>query len=204
MRRRFGCGEAGRRLREARPAPVVRRYRPARLAPDYLRAGLGLVAAGLPLWAFDLPGVVRVVFACLMVLFGGYAIDVARRQRSRVEMRETGLVIHPAGTRIDWSGLTRLRLAYFALRRDGKQGWLELRLDSGPRRVRVDSRLEGFGELVERAMSAARARDLALDPATLANYASLGSRPPPPVGVGRPAAPAARPGSGRRDGGPGR
>ena len=204
MRRRPACGEAGGPLREAPPAPVVRRYRPARLAPDYLRAGLGLAVAGLPLWAFDLPGVVRVVFACLMVLFGGYAIDVARRQRSRVEMREGGLVIHPAGTRIDWSGLTRLRLAYFALRRDGKQGWLELRLDSGPRRVRVDSRLEGFGELVDRAMSAARARDLALDPATLANYASLRSPPPPPAGAGTPAASAARPGSGRRDGEPGR
>ena len=172
---------------------MIHRYRPARLAPDYLRAGLGLAAAGLPLWAFDLPGVVRVVFACLMVLFGVYAIDVARRQRSRVETREGGLVIHPAGTRVEWSGLTGLQLAYFALRRDGKQGWMELRLDSGPRRVRIDSRLEGFCELVDRAMSAARARALRLDPATLANYASLGSRPRPPADADPPAA-----GGGRR------
>ena len=175
---------------------MIRRYRPARLAPDYLRAGLGLAAAGLPLWAFELPGVVRAVFACLMVLFGAYAIDVARRQRSRVEVGEGGVVIHPAGTRIDWSGLTGLRLVHFALRRDGKQGWMELRLDSGRRRVRVDSRLEGFGELVDRAMSAARARELALDPVTLANYAGLGARPPADAASG--------PGSGRGAGEPGR
>ena len=109
---------------------MIHRYPLARMAPDYLRAGLGLVVAGLPLWAFELPAVVRIVFACLMVLFGMYAFDALRRQRSRVETTESALVMYPAGTRIDWNGLTRLRLAAFALRRDGKQGWMELRLDS--------------------------------------------------------------------------
>ena len=172
------------------------------MAPDYLRAGLGLVVAGLPLWAFELPAVMRIVFACLMVLFGMYAFDALRRQRSRVETTESALVMYPAGTRIDWNGLTRLRLAAFALRRDGKQGWMELRLDSGRRRIRVDSRLEGFGEVAERARSAACAQGLALDPATIANFAALTSRPEPRAGGDAPGAP--DPDSrGRRGTGPG-
>ncbi len=153
------------------------RYPLAKLAPDYLRAGVGIAVVGLPLATMELPGVVRAVLACLMVLFVAFAVQNLLQHRNRVEMTETTLVMRPTGTRIDWQGLTRLRLAWFTVRRGGSKGWMELELRAGRSRVRIDSRLDGFDEVVHRAAEAARERGLDLDPVTLANLRTLGLVP---------------------------
>lgn len=156
---------------------VIYRYPLAKLAPDYLRAAVGLAVVGLPLATMEVPGVVRIVLACLMVLFAAFALQNLFQHLCRVEMTETTLVMHPLGTRIDWKALTRLRLAWFTVRRGGSKGWMELKLRAGRSRVRIDSRLEGFDEIAHRAVAAARDRDLDLDPVTLANMRTLGLAP---------------------------
>ena len=55
---------------------------------------------------------------------------------------------------------------------------MQLELRGGGATVRLDSRIEGFGEIVRRAALAAAARGLPLSAATLANLESLGIRSP--------------------------
>ena len=156
---------------------MIYRYPPAKLAPDYLRAGVGLAVVGLPLATMELPGVVRIVLACLVVLFGGFALQNLLQQLCRVEMTETSLVMHPWGVRVDWRAMTRMRLAWFTVRRGSSKGWMELRLRAGRSRVRLDSRLDGFDEVARRAVAAALDRGLDLDPVTLVNMRTLGFVP---------------------------
>ena len=152
---------------------MMYRYPPAKLAPDYVRAGVGIAVVGLPLVTMELPGVVYAVLACLTVLFAAFALQNLLQQLCRVEMSESTLVMRPWDTRIHWHELTRLRLAWFTVRRGGKQGWMELKLRSGRTRIRLDSRLDGFDEVMRRAVNAANEQGLDLDPVTLANLRTL-------------------------------
>jgi hypothetical protein len=49
-----------------------------------------------------------------------------------------------------------------------------LSLFDGRRRLQVDSRLAGFGDVAAGAAGAARANGLRLEPATIANFEALG------------------------------
>src|SRR5712675_563466 len=69
-------------------------------------------------------------------------------------------------TSIWWSKLDRMKVSYFSTRRDGRGGWMQLELRAGWSSLRVDSRIEGFSELVVAAAKAAEMRCLSLDPAT--------------------------------------
>ncbi|TMJ45809.1 MAG: hypothetical protein E6G90_15455 [Alphaproteobacteria bacterium] len=53
---------------------------------------------------------------------------------------------------------------------------MQLDLRSGRSRIRLDSRITGFAELVETSARAAEARGLTLNAATSANLAALGLR----------------------------
>ena len=161
------------------------RYPLAKLAPDYLRAGVGIAVVGLPLATMELPGVVSAVLACLLVLFLAFALQNLLQHFCRVEMTDTALVVRPWGTRIDWCELTRLRLAWFTVRRGGKQGWMELKMRAGRSRMRLDSRLDGFDQVACRAVAAAHDRGLDLDPVTLANLRTLDLAPDSALEPGR-------------------
>ena len=158
-------------------SPMTYRYPAAKLVPDYLRAGAGLAVVILPLVTLDVPGAVRIVLACLALLFAAFAVQNLLQHSSRVEMSESALVVRPRGRRIQWDALTRLRLAWFSVRRGGPKGWMELKLDAGRTRVRIDSRLDGFEDVAQRAVAAARERELDFDPVTRANLRTLGLCP---------------------------
>ena len=85
-------------------------------------------------------------------------------------MQSSGLL----QTSIRWSKLDRMKLSYYSTRRDGRGGWMQLKLGAGWSTLRVDSRIEGFSELVSASAKAAEMRGLSLDPATLANLQALG------------------------------
>jgi hypothetical protein len=73
-----------------------------------------------------------------------------------------------------WSKLDRMKLSYYSTRRDGRGGWMQLKLRAGWSTLRVDSRVQGFSELVIASAKAAEIRGLPLDPATSANLQALG------------------------------
>ena len=81
-------------------------------------------------------------------------------------------LVDRAQRRLTWDQLERLRLRWFGSRRQGK-GWLELELAGGGQRLVLSSALEGFDRVVAAAVAAARANDVALEPATSANIEAL-------------------------------
>ena len=106
------------------------------------------------------------------------------RHGTILEVGETGL--RAVGLRrvtIPWAALDRMKLAYYSTRRDRKAGWMQLQLGAGPARLTIDSRLDGFEQLVRHATIAAASRNLDLSEATAANLQALHIRVPDARGL---------------------
>jgi hypothetical protein len=141
---------------------------------DYARAAAGLLPIVAIVAIAPVGAVEATVLGGFAALFAVFGIRTALRHGSRLELTEgilrvSGLV----RTSISLRELDRLKLAYYSTRRDGRDGWMQLELRSGSSTLRLDSRLEGFANLVEASARAAEARGLSLNAATLANLRTL-------------------------------
>lgn len=163
----------------------LHRYPSSALVADWLRAGIGLAATVLPLLLLDLHWAVALAFGIGAAMFAAFSLRTWQRQRTAIETTETGVAERgPFGSAAAWSDLASLRLRYFSTRRDRKGGWMHLTLRGrSGRPVRIESTLAGFDGIVERAVEAARANGLALDPATEDNLVALGVDAGDPAGV---------------------
>jgi hypothetical protein len=145
------------------------------LVGDYCRAALGLAIVVTPLLLVPLAPAVTALFAALAALFLLFGARTVLRQLERVEVSDSGIArLGPIKRRIDWQSLDGLKLAYYATRRDGGNGWMQLALAGSGSRVTLDSRIDGFAAIAARAARAAAERGLALAPSTAANLAALG------------------------------
>jgi hypothetical protein len=154
-------------------------YPSSAMIGDYLRAVAGFVPAAVILALAPVGAVAAAILGGLAALFSVFGIRTALRHGTRVEMTETGLsAAGPIAAAIRWAELDRMKLAYYSTRRDRRDGWMQLELRAGWSRIRLDSRIDGFAELVERAARAAAARRLVLSAATVANLETLGIRLP--------------------------
>lgn len=160
------------------------RYPWQAMVPDYARAAVGIACTATPLALMELPGWVSAVLAFLTVIFVFFGVQAGLRHATRILVSARDIRALPMGTKLDWDRLTRLRLAYFSVRRDGRRGWMELKLKSGRRTLRVDSRLDGFNEVVRQAAGAASQACIRLEASTLSNLATLGIRIAPENGAG--------------------
>lgn len=150
-------------------------YPTATLVGDYGRAALGLVLVAFPLATVPLAPWVTALLAGLAALFGVFALRTATRHASRISLDESGIAAAgPFPTRIDWDALEEVKLAFYATKRDGSNGWLQLKLKARGRRLAVDSRIENFEAILRAAAAAARARGLEVSRATAANFAAFG------------------------------
>jgi hypothetical protein len=150
-------------------------YPAAALAGDYLRAAAGFVPTAAVLLTVPVGFVGGLVLGGLAALFGAFGLVTALRHLTPIERTESGLVAGgPWRRAIRWDALDRMKLAYYATARDRKHGWLQLELGAGAARLRVDSRIGGFSELVACAADAAGSRGLHLSEATLTNLEALG------------------------------
>lgn len=146
---------------------------------DYLRAAAGLAPTAAILAFAPLGAVGAAILGGLAALFAVFGLRTALRHRTRIEMTETGLSASgPLGVTIRWAELDRIKLAYYSTRRDHRDGWMQLELRAGAAVLRLDSRIDGFAPLVERAALAAAARRLVPSAATAANLEALGIEPP--------------------------
>jgi len=150
-------------------------YPPSALVGDYLRAAVGFfpIIAVLGIEPVGIVGATTLGgFAALFAVFG---IRTALRHCTFIEVTEAAL--QSSGlwrTSISWSKLDRMKLSYYSTRRDGRGGWMQLKLGAGRSTLRIDSRVEGFSELAIASAKAADARGLSLDPATSVNLQALG------------------------------
>jgi hypothetical protein len=153
-------------------------YPSSAMVGDYLRAAAGFVPVAAILATTSVGAVSGTILGGFALLFSVFGIRTALRHGTRVEMTEEGLrASGPLGRAIAWDQLDGLKLAYYSTRRDRRDGWMQLELRAGPSTLRMDSRIDGFNEVVARAARAGEARGLALDPATAANLEALGLRP---------------------------
>lgn len=156
----------------------LHRYPPRSLLPDYGRGFAGVALSGGALALTAAAPYPAMLFGGLTGLFVLFTIRTAMRHRQRIEMSEEGIGTVGGGRRaLAWSALDDVRLRHYATRRGrggAGTGWMTLTLGAGTRHLAVESSVEGFQAIVERAARAAHANRLALTPATAANFAALG------------------------------
>jgi hypothetical protein len=161
------------------------RYQPKGVYSDYARAGVGVLIVATPLVAFDANPWVAGILLGLTVLFVLFGARTLVRHRTRIELTDSRLVCEAAGrAEILWDKLDRIKLAYYATKRDRTGGWMQLTVWGNGKKVTVDSDLQEFPAIVAAAMRAAQAKSLSFDPATEANLSHLGLLPARGAGPG--------------------
>jgi len=150
------------------------RYPWRAMLPDYVRALLGIACTITPLILMQASPLVAAVLIFLAAIFTLFALQAMLRHATHIRVSEEAICAWPLGARLAWNSLSRVKLAYFTVRRDGRDGWMELKMQSGNDSLRIDSRLQGFSEVVRQAAAAASHACLQLDPSTISNLHTLG------------------------------
>ena len=152
------------------------RYPRETLWADYLRAGAGVLLCGAPLLLLEVNRWLAGFLLAGFVLFALFLARTLLRHRTRYVLGPDTLCADgPAGSLVEWARLDRLKLSYFSTKRDRSGGWMQLSVGSvGGRLVKVDSSLDGFHDIVERAARAAEAAGVHLNEATRVNLRSMG------------------------------
>lgn len=141
---------------------------------DYLRAAAGCAVCLAPILLVAV-NAVTVVLAGLAALFAVFGAKTAIRHRTEYALDDDGLrAVGPFGRSVAWDGLRRMKIAYYATRRDRQGGWMQMTLGGADGAVVVDSNLDGFLDVARRAARAAERNGLELTHATVANLRSLG------------------------------
>lgn len=161
------------------PGPTRHIYPASAMVGDYLRAAAGLVPAGVLLTTVQVGSVAATVLGGFAAIFAIFGVRTVLRHGTSVEMNDTELRAHGISQQtIAWADLDRMKLAYYSTRRDRRSGWMQLELRAGAGRLKLDSRLAGFDQVVRRAAGAAADRGLDLNEATVANLQAIGVRLP--------------------------
>lgn len=115
-----------------------------------------------------------VCLAAVLALVSGHAIQTYCRQRSVIRLDDFGLhVAGPLSYSVLWRDLRRVRLSYYSTRRDGSEGWMQLKVAGRGRPIRIDSDLAGFGTIVIETLRQADFLGLDVGSATRHNAAVL-------------------------------
>ena len=164
---------------EDQPGTTRHSYPASAMLGDYVRTAAGLVPAGAIFATVPVGTVAATIIGGFAVLFAVFGLRTALRHGTRIEMTDTELRSHGIALRtIAWAELDRLRLSYYSTRRDRKSGWMQLELGAGGGKLSLDSRIDGFDQVVRRAAEAAAARHIQLSQSTASNLESLGIRVP--------------------------
>lgn len=154
-------------------------YPASRLWPDYLRVGLGLIAClGLLLFASP-QSVIFALLTGLSLLFAWLGAMTLWRQQIEVELDPSGIASRSrwgGGRRrkvMPWSDITSIDLRFYSTRRDRSEGWLQLTIKGRNARLRVDSDLAGFPQLVRQVLAAADRMGIPVTAPTRANASRL-------------------------------
>ena len=158
-----------RRAGQPRPAGAAARWRGRRfsrhayptlaMAGDYLRAAAGLVPSAALLATVSVApcrrdGPRRASPRSLAPSRSAPCCATAPASRSAtMGVRAIGAA---APRRSPGTELDRMKLGYYSTRRDRRAGWMQLELGAGGVRIKLDSRLDGFDELVRARRDASR------------------------------------------------
>ena len=154
------------------------RYPLRTLRADYTRAAFGVGIVAFPLAAAQLGTTIVVGLTGLLAVFLGYGVRTALRHATRYGFDDRGVfAVGPISRAIEWGDVVNVTLSYYTIKRDGTSGWWQLDIKGRRSTMRIDSTLDGFGAIAERAVREARARGVALSPTTIENLDPLGIEP---------------------------
>jgi len=149
------------------------RYRPKDLFGDYARAAAGALICLAPVVFVGSNGV-TLGLAAVGLLFVVFGLRTALRQVTEIVVDEQGVAaMGPLSRRIEWEAVRRVKLSYYATRRDRQGGWMHMTLSGQGGTIRLDSALEGFDDIARRAGRAALENKAELSETTRANFAAL-------------------------------
>lgn len=152
----------------------VHRYRSKALAGDYLRAGIGLLVTAGPALLMETQPLVTTVLVALAGLFGLFGLRVGLRQTTVIEASERAIEAQGfIGARLAWHDVERVRLDYFSTRRDGRDGWMQMKIWGPGARIRAESTIEDFERLAA-AVAARVPASITMTDTTLGNFRALG------------------------------
>ncbi|MGE0424063.1 MAG: hypothetical protein AB7O88_17485 [Reyranellaceae bacterium] len=149
------------------------RYRSKDLLGDYARAATGALICLAPVVFVSSNGVTLVLLA-VGVLFVVFGLRTALRQATEITVDGQGIAaVGPLPRRIEWKALQRVKLSYYATRRDRQGGWMHMTLRGEGGTIRIDSALEGFDDIARGVARAASENEVELNATTRANFAAL-------------------------------
>lgn len=153
------------------------RYSRGALLADDARGAAGLAICAAPLIFLEpMTWLVWVLIACAAV-FAVFLLRCAIKHLTVVRVSDDAIATDgPLRARIHWAEVTGVSLKFFATKRRSREGWMQLKLRDGARRIVVDSHLEGFTGIAERAGRAVTANRVEVDIPTRENFAALGVR----------------------------
>ncbi len=157
------------------PHSAIHRYPRDAVIADYVRALAGMAITFGPLAVFHIGSVMVYILAGLGALFLLFGFRTVLRHLTHIEVSAEGIRIAGfAGRAIRWCDLDDMSLRYYTTRRGKLDGWMLLKLKGKGSAVTLDSTLEGFDDIVRRALESARANHIDLATGSLTNLASMG------------------------------
>ncbi len=152
----------------------LHRYPPRTLMGDYARSSVGLMLTFPPLTMFSPTTLITIALVLVGCLCGFFLLRTIERHRTIVYVDDDHIAVRGLMTAsVAWETVEKLELSYYSVKRDRSGGWMQLTLRNATTTVKVDSRLEGFVEIVRRAARVAREQNVRVNPVTRANLAAL-------------------------------
>jgi hypothetical protein len=149
------------------------RYRSKDLLGDYARAAAGALICLAPVVFVGSNGV-TLALAAIGLLFVVFGLRTGLRHATEIVIDDRGIAaMGPLSRRIEWKAVQRVKLSYYATRRDRQGGWMHMNLSGQGGTIRLDSALEGFDDIARRAGRVAIQNGAELSDTTRANFAAL-------------------------------
>jgi hypothetical protein len=149
------------------------RYRSKDLLGDYARAAAGALICLAPVVFVGGNGV-TLALAAVGLLFVVFGLRTGLRQATEIVVDDQGVAaMGPLSRRIEWKAVQRVKLSYYATRRDRQGGWMHMTLGGQGGTIRIDSALEGFDDIARRVGRVAIQNGAELSDTTRANFAAL-------------------------------
>ena len=145
------------------------------LGRDYFRSLFGTIVSMYPLIFLDIDIVFFLLLLGTTILFLILLLRTLQKQVTTVTLTDELLNLSNLfEVTVYWDQLTEMSVSYFSTWRGGGNGWMEMKLKGAGRAIKIESSLQGFLEIVERAIKSAKGCGLALDSATISNLESIG------------------------------
>jgi hypothetical protein len=150
-------------------------YPAKEIRKEYIRAGFGVTITLVPLLLFGPSSVIVYILAGFLMLFAAYGIRAVYRSGQQIILGQEGISVSGLkGKHINWEELETFKLSYFSTRRDGENGWMQLKLKGKGDGLTFESTITDFEDLVLHCTKEALRRRLSFDPASIRNLSVLG------------------------------